>query len=191
MNNPSGQRLAPKDFARPVELVARALIGATLLLDGVGGVIVETEAYDRDDPASHSFAGPSARNGAMFGPVGCAYVYRIYGAHWCLNLVAGEAPGAAVLIRALEPIHGLELMHKRRGLDDARALCSGPGKLCQALEITRAQDGSSLTEPPFDLLSAAGEREVAVGPRIGITKGADTPWRFGLEGSRFLSRPFR
>lgn len=178
-------------FERAVTAVARELIGATLLVDGVGGVIVETEAYDREDPASHSFSGPSARNAAMFGPPGRAYVYRIYGAHWCLNMVAGAAPGAAVLIRALEPIRGLELMRARRGVDDLRALCSGPGKLCQALGITRALDGLSLTEPPFLLLPGSREPGVVVGPRIGITNGAETPWRFGLAGSRFLSRPFR
>lgn len=181
---------APAFFARDVVEVARALIGATLLADGVGGAIVETEAYDRGDPASHSFGGPTARNAAMFGPVGRAYVYRIYGAHWCLNVVAGEQPGAAVLIRALESTHGLALMQQRRGLADERALCSGPGKLCQALAITRAHDGLSLTEPPFSLLPRAGEPQITVGPRVGITKGAEAPWRFGMQGSRFVSRKF-
>lgn len=183
--------LEPAFFRRDVVVVARALIGATLQRNGVGGVIVETEAYDRHDPASHSFAGPTARNAAMFGPTGRAYVYRIYGAHWCLNVVCGETPGAAVLIRALEPTHGLELMGDRRGVEDVRALCSGPGKLCQALAITRAQDGLSLTRPPFALSPPLDEREIAVGLRIGISKGAQAPWRFGLAGSRFLSRPFR
>lgn len=182
--------IAPGVFAQDVVRVARDLIGARLFVDGVGGRIVETEAYDRDDPASHSFRGPSPRNAAMFGPVGRAYVYRIYGAHWCLNLVAGTAPGAAVLVRALEPEAGLDVMRGRRGLNDPRRLCAGPSRLCQALGVTRAQDGLDLAAPPFALLAAAAACEVVAGPRIGLTKGADTPWRFGLGGSRFLSRPF-
>lgn len=173
-----------------MEAVARALIGARLLVDGVGGRIVETEAYDRNDPASHSFGGPTARNAAMFGPVGHAYVYRIYGAHWCLNLVAGAVPGAAVLIRALEPTDGLPAMRERRGRDDARLLCAGPGRLCQALGVTRAQDGLPLDAPPFRLELAEAGSELLVGPRIGLTRGAGTPWRFGLKGSPWLSRPF-
>lgn len=183
--------LGPDFFARDVAEVARDLIGARLLLDGAGGPIVETEAYDREDPASHSFRGPTARNAAMFGPAGRAYVYRIYGAHWCLNLVAGGASGAAVLIRALEPQEGVDLMRVRRGCDDPRRLCAGPGRLCQALGVGRAHDGLPLDAPPFALLPASAPCEVVVGPRIGLSKGVETPWRFGLRGSRFLSRPFR
>lgn len=159
----------------------------TLLVDGAGGPIVEAEAYDRQDPASHSFRGPTARNRAMFGPVGHAYVYRSYGVHWCLNLVCGP-PGSAVLIRALEPLHGLASMRARRLLDDARLLCSGPGRLCQALGITAALDGRPLDAPPFRLEAGARPVPVARGVRIGITKGVQTPWRYVLAGSPFVSR---
>jgi DNA-3-methyladenine glycosylase len=172
--------------------VARRLIGATLLVDGVGGMIVETEAYDREDPASHSFSGPTARNAAMFGPPAHAYVYRSYGIHWCLNIVCREeGHGAGVLIRAIEPLAGLDRMRERRGLEDLRLLCAGPGRVGQALAITREHNGLSLDASPFELLPASGRTRVVSGPRIGISKAVDQPWRFGLEGSRFLSRPFR
>jgi DNA-3-methyladenine glycosylase len=178
-------------FARSVHNVAPELIGATLLFDGVGGTIVEIEAYDQDDPASHGFRGRTARTASMFGPPGHAYVYRSYGIHWCLNLVCAEEGRAeAALVRALEPTRGLEAMRARRGLDALRALCSGPGKLCQALGISRVHDGLALDEPPFELLARRFEPELVVGPRIGITRAAEQPWRYGLAGSPFLSRPF-
>jgi DNA-3-methyladenine glycosylase len=180
-------------FAADVVAVARALIGTTLLVDGVGGVVVETEAYDPADPASHSFAGPTARNAPMFGPVGHAYVYRSYGLHWCLNLVCDATrPGSAVLIRAIAPTEGIETMRMRRGLEPLRLLCAGPGRLAQALAVTGAMTGLPLDQPPFRLLPRIeAEPAIAVGPRIGLTRGVDTPWRFGLAGSPFLSRPFR
>ena len=178
-------------FARSVHEVAPELIGATLFLDGVGGTIVEVEAYDQDDPASHGFRGRTVRTASMFGPPGHAYVYRSYGIHWCLNLVCAEEGRAeAALVRALEPTRGLEAMQERRALHAMRALCSGPGKLCQALGITRVHDGLSLDEPPFELLEREFEPELAVGPRIGITRAAEQPWRYGLAGSPFLSRRF-
>lgn len=178
-------------FDLPVVEAARALIGARLLLDGVGGIIVETEAYDRDDPASHSVRGPTPRNAAMFGPAGRAYVYRSYGMHWCLNVVCGPVDhGAAVLIRALAPTDGLDVMRARRGGVADRLLCSGPGRLCQALAIDRSHDGLPLDAPPFALVPAAGPAAIVTGPRIGITKGVETPWRFGLRGSPHLSRRF-
>jgi DNA-3-methyladenine glycosylase len=177
-------------FARDVVAVARDLIGVTLLVDGVGGRIVETEAYDHEDPASHSFAGRTARNAAMFGPPGHAYVYRSYGIHACLNFVAGRQPGSAVLIRALEPTTGIEVMAKRRGLADPRLLCSGPGRLTQALGLSLAENAKPLDASPFRLEPRDIDGLIVAGPRIGITRAAATPWRFGLEGSRYLSRPF-
>jgi DNA-3-methyladenine glycosylase len=177
-------------FARDVLAVARDLIGATLLVDGVGGIIVETEAYRRDDPASHSFTGQTQRNADMFGPPGCAYVYRSYGIHWCLNFVCGTQPGGAVLIRALEPTAGLDVMAERRGSSDPRLFCAGPGRLGQALGVTRGMSGRALDGPPFAVLPALQAYDLVAGPRIGIAKAVDNPWRFGAAGSRFLSRPF-
>jgi len=174
------------DFTGDAVDLAGRLIGARILVDGVGGMIVETEAYRRDDPASHSFRGLNRTNGTMFGPSGHAYVYRSYGLHWCLNVVAEE--GGAVLIRALEPEFGIETMQMRRGT--SRLLCAGPGRLTQALGVTLAHDGLSLGAPPFDLLAhRSGAVDVVTGPRIGITKAVDQPWRFGLRGSAFLSKP--
>ncbi len=178
-------------FRRHSTDVARDLIGVRLTVDGVGGVIVETEAYDRTDPASHAFRGPTLTNAAMFGPPAHAYVYHSYGIHWCLNFVCGPEPGAAALIRALEPTDGVEVMSARRRTTDLAKLCAGPGRLCQALAITRAShNGLPLDEPPFALSRAWSGERVASGRRIGITKGADTPWRFGLARSPYLSRPF-
>jgi DNA-3-methyladenine glycosylase len=169
------------------------VIGATLLVDGVGGLIVEVEAYESAvDPAAHGFRGRTPRNASMFGPPGHAYVYRSYGIHWCLNLVCEEeGTAAAVLIRALEPAHGREKMRDRRGLDDPRLLCSGPGRLCQALAVTREHDGLPLDVPPFELGAAAGSVEVVMGPRIGISVAVELPWRYAAAGSRYLSRPVR
>ena len=179
-------------FARSVHRVAPDLIGATLLIDGVGGRIVEVEAYHHTDPAAHSFRGPTERNAVMFGPPGFAYVYRSYGIHWCLNFVCErEGSASAVLIRALEPLEGLSKMRRRRGLDDQRLLCSGPGRLCQALGVTVACNRLVLDRPPFALIARTAKPEIAVGVRIGISKAAELPWRYGLKGSRFLSKPFR
>lgn len=181
------------DFSADSYVVARQLIGATLLVDGVGGVIVETEAYDRSDAASHTYRGPTPRNAAMFGPPGHAYVYRSYGLHWCLNVVCREAGhGAGVLIRALAPTQGLATMRARRGLDDARLLCAGPGRVGQALGITREHhNGLPLDAPPFALTPAHEAPRVLCGPRIGISKAVELPWRFVLAGSPYLSRPLR
>jgi DNA-3-methyladenine glycosylase len=184
-------RIAQVDFEAPSLQVARALIGVTVLVEGVGGRIVETEAYDSDDPASHSHGGPRPRTLSMFGPPAHAYVYRSYGIHWCLNFVCREeGHGAGVLIRAIEPTAGLEAMRDRRGLQDPLLLCSGPGRLAQALGISREMDGAPLDRAPFQLLPAQGRLKVVSGVRIGITKAADRPWRFGLAGSRYVSRPF-
>jgi DNA-3-methyladenine glycosylase len=184
-------RLRRSFFARSVHDVAPELIGATLLVDGIGGVIVEVEAYHHTDPAAHSYVGRTDRNAVMFGPPGKAYVYRSYGMHWCLNFVC-EAQGSAsaVLIRALEPTHGLAAMRRRRGVTDERALCSGPGKLGQALGITNMHNGLPLDRPPFELRARTGVPEIAIGPRIGISKAVEHPWRYGLKGSKFLSKPF-
>jgi DNA-3-methyladenine glycosylase len=172
--------------------VATRLIGMTLLVAGVGGIIVETEAYDREDPASHSFSGPTPRNEVMFGPPGRAYVYLSYGIHWCLNFVCREAGhGAGVLIRALEPTTGIPLMMARRRQENLRMLCAGPGRLGQALDITRGLNGKRVDRLPFSLTAARAPVRIVSGPRIGISKAIDEPWRFGLAGSRYLSHPFR
>ena len=176
-------------FARDVCEVARDLLGATLLLDGVGGVVVETEAYGPDDPASHSFRGRTSRNRTMFGPPGHLYVYRSYGIHWCANVVCGvEGVGSAVLLRALEPTSGLDVMRARRAVDDPRLLCSGPGRLTQALGITLAHDGLRVDRLPFTF-EPSPRADVVAGPRVGITRAADRPWRYALRGSAFVSRP--
>lgn len=169
--------------------VARELVGVTFLVDGVGGIIVETEAYARDDPASHSYGGPTRRNAAMFGPAGHLYVYRSYGVHWCANVVCeGDGAGAAVLLRSLEPTAGLERMRARRSLEPAALLCSGPGRLTQALGMTDEHDGLPLDRPPFTLLAPTGPVDVSSTTRIGITRASGLPWRYVLEGSTFLSR---
>src|SRR5450830_1755931 len=179
-------------FDRSVHQVAPELIGATLLVNGVGGRIVEVEAYHHTDPAAHSYRGPTKRNAIMFGSAGMAYVYRSYGIHWCLNFVCeGEGSASAVLIRALEPTEGLGLMRRRRGVTDERALCSGPGKLCEALGVTRRHNGLPLDRAPFDLRARAAPPVIVVGQRIGITKAVAHPWRYGLKGSKFLSKPFK
>jgi DNA-3-methyladenine glycosylase len=178
-------------FDRSVHAVAPDLIGATLLVNGVGGRIVEVEAYHHTDPAAHSYRGQTERNAVMFGAPGYSYVYRSYGIHWCVNFVCEPIGSAsAVLIRALEPVEGISPMRRRRGLSDLRLLCSGPGRLCEALGITGKHNGLRLDQPPFELRAALQPVELAVGPRIGITKAADNPWRYGLAGSRFLSKPF-
>jgi DNA-3-methyladenine glycosylase len=172
--------------------VAPELIGATFLVDGVGGPIVEVEAYHHTEPAAHSFRGPTARNAVMFGPPGHAYVYRSYGIHWCVNFVCeGQDSAAAVLIRALMPTAGLAAMRRRRRVKDERLLCAGPGRLCEALAITGAYNGGALDDAPFALFARTSPVEIVAGPRIGISKAADLPWRYGWAGSRFLSKPFR
>jgi DNA-3-methyladenine glycosylase len=184
--------LRPHFFARSVHEVAPELIGATLLFNGVGGEIVEVEAYHQTDPAAHSYGGPTPRNAVMFGPPGHAYVYRSYGIHWCLNFVCErEGSASAVLIRALRPTAGFTSMRRRRRTTDERLLCSGPGRLCEALKITGAHNGLPLDAAPFELHARPAEPDIVVGVRIGITRAVDHPWRYGLEGSRFLSRPFR
>jgi len=178
-------------FARSVHDVAPELVGAEMYVDGVGGTIVEVEAYDHEDPAAHGFGGRTERNAAMFGPPGHAYVYRSYGIHWCLNFVCeDEGVASAVLIRALEPTQGMETMAARRRGAEPRLLAAGPGRLCEALAITRDHDALPLDRPPFELRERRGAPVLVVGPRVGITKATDRRWRYGLAGSRFLSRPF-
>jgi DNA-3-methyladenine glycosylase len=172
--------------------VAPDLIGATLLVDGVGGTIVEVEAYHHTDPAAHSYTGLTPRTAVMFGPPGFAYVYRSYGIHWCVNFVCeAEGSASAVLIRAIEPTAGIAAMQRRRGMKEPRALCSGPGKLCEALGVSIRHNGLPLDRPPFELRGRTAAPEIIVGPRIGITKAVEQPWRYGLKGSRYLSKPFR
>jgi DNA-3-methyladenine glycosylase len=179
-------------FARSVHEVAPDLIGTRLLFGGIGGMIVEVEAYHHTDPAAHSFRGLTLKNAVMFGPPGFAYVYRSYGVHWCLNFVCEpEGSAAAVLIRAIEPTDGMAAMRRRRGVADLRLLCSGPGRLCEALGITSAQNGAPLDRPPFRLTRRDTTPDIAVGVRIGITRAVEQPWRYGLSGSRFLSKPIR
>src|SRR5471030_2583805 len=186
-----GRPLKRSFFARSVHEVAPDLIGTTLLVDGVGGIIVEVEAYHHSEPAAHSFNGPTPRNQVMFGPPGFSYVYRSYGIHWCVNFVCEKTGSAsAVLIRALQPTHGIPAMRRRRGLHDERSLCSGPGKLTEALGITDKHNGLALDAPPIALYARPGQVEVATGLRIGITKAVDLPWRYGLKGSKFLSKRF-
>jgi DNA-3-methyladenine glycosylase len=189
---PAEMTLTKAFFARGVHDVAEELIGATFLVEGVGGKIVEVEAYHHEDPAAHGYGGRTARNASMFGPPGHAYVYRSYGIHWCVNFVCeAEEVADAVLIRALEPTHDLETMRQRRGLEEDRLLCRGPGRLCQALGVTGEHDGLPLDRPPFRLEPRTERAELVRGPRVGITRAADRPWRYGLAGSRYLSRPLR
>jgi DNA-3-methyladenine glycosylase len=189
----SGQ-LSEQFFERSVHEVARDLIGCTLLHGDCGGVIVETESYERDDPACHAYVGRTARNAVLFGPPGRAYVYLSYGIHSLLNAVAepdGEA--AAVLIRAIEPSVGIEQMQMRRDRERVEELCSGPGKLTEALGIGLGDNGVRLDTPPFAVLERESSwtgAEVAVGPRIGISKAVENPWRFCAAGNRFVSRPW-
>jgi DNA-3-methyladenine glycosylase len=185
------KRLDRSFFDRSVHKVAPDLIGVTLLVDGVGGRLVEVEAYRHTDPAAHSYRGRTERNAVMFGPPGYVYVYRSYGIHWCVNFVCErEGSASAVLIRALEPTAGLAAMRRRRGVSDVRLLCSGPGRLCEALKITHRQNGLALDAAPFALFAREGKVDIVTGPRIGITKAVELPWRYGERGSRFLSKPF-
>jgi len=184
-----GRPLKRAFFGRSVHEVAPDLIGATLLVNGVGGIIVEVEAYHHTDPAAHSFRGPTPRNKVMFGPPGFAYVYRSYGIHWCVNFVCEEEGSAsAVLIRALQPTHGIPVMRRRRRLHDEQSLCSGPGKLTEALGISGEHNGLPLDASPIALHARASKPDVVAGLRIGITKAVELPWRYGLKGSKFLSR---
>src|ERR1700751_3288215 len=184
-----GKPLKRAFFGRSVHEVEPVLIGANLLVNGVGVLIVEVEAYHHTDPAAHSYRGPTPRNMVMFGPPGYVYVYRSYGIHWCVNFVCEkEGSASAVLIRALEPTHGSAAMRRRRGLTDERALCSGPGKLTEALGITREHNALALDAPPFALHARKSDVVVVSGVRIGLTKAVNLPWRYGLKGSKFLSK---
>ena len=174
-------------FDRDAVTVARELIGCLFLVNGIGGVLVETEAYAQTDPASHSFRGQTERNAPMFGRPGTAYVYRSYGLHWCMNIVC--QPGSAVLLRALEPTHGVPVMQERRGQEALRLLASGPGRLASALSIDASFNYLPVTDTPFSL-ECVNSADIITGPRIGISRATDQPWRFGLAGSRFVSKPF-
>jgi DNA-3-methyladenine glycosylase len=186
-----GKPLKRAFFGRSVHQVAPDLIGATLLVNGVGGIIVEVEAYHHTEPAAHSYRGPTPRNLVMFGPPGFVYVYRSYGIHWCVNFVCEKQGSAsAVLIRALQPTHRIAAMRRRRKLHDERALCSGPGKLTEALGITDEHNGLALDAAPIALHARIGKVDIATGLRIGLTKAVELPWRYGLKGSKFLSKPF-
>jgi len=181
-------------FDRSVHEVARDLIGCRLAIGPTAGMVVETEAYEASDPACHAYVGRTARNEVLFGPPGHAYVYLSYGIHSLLNFVTEpEGTASAVLIRALEPTEGIDLMRERRGQERIEALCSGPGKLAEALGIDLSLNGADLFQPPFELSEPAGEWatvDVVTGPRIGITKAADLPWRYSVSGSRYVSRPW-
>ena len=185
------KRLTRAFFHRSVHEVAPELIGACCCSMASAAVWSSSRPIDQSDPAAHSFRGPTPRNAVMFGPPGYAYVYRSYGIHWCLNFVCEpKGSASAVLIRAIEPTTGLAAMRRRRGTTDERLLCSGPGRLCEALGITHAQNGLSLTPRHLRFSRRPATAEVVTGPRIGITKAVDLPWRYGEKGSRFLSKPF-
>jgi DNA-3-methyladenine glycosylase len=189
---PAEGRLDAAFFERSVHDVARDLVGCRLFYEGCGGVVVETESYERDDPACHAYVGLTTRTAVLFGPPGRAYVYLSYGIHSLLNAVAeSEGEAAAVLIRALRPTHGLEAMRERRGERPDAELCSGPGKLTEALGIGLEDNGADLTREPFALLprEPGWSGEIVAGPRVGITKAIERPWRFCLAGSPFVSRP--
>ena len=191
--NPSTNRLSVSFFDRSVHVVARDLIGCRLFYEGRGGIVVETESYERGDPACHAYVGRTARTETLFGPPGRAYVYLSYGIHSLLNAVAEpEGEAAAVLIRALEPTHGLEEMRARRGVRSDDQLCSGPGKLTEALGVGLERNGADLASDPFLLLPRGPDwaGEILTGPRIGITKALDRPWRFTLAGSGHVSKPW-
>lgn len=191
IENVPGRALTQRFFARSVQKVAPDLIGATLLVNGVGGIITEVEAYHHTEPAAHSFNGPTPRNMVMFGPPGFLYVYRSYGIHWCMNFVCEkEGSASAVLVRAVKPTHGIAAMRRRRGLHDERNLCSGPGKVCEALNVSDKLNGHALHMSPIEIFARTTKPEIVTGIRIGITKAVELPWRYGLKGSRFLSKPF-
>ena len=191
IDNVPGRALTKAFFARSVQKVAPDLIGATLLVNGVGGIIVEVEAYHHTEPAAHSFNGPTPRNMVMFGPPGFLYVYRSYGIHWCMNFVCEkEGSAAAVLVRAIEPAFGIATMQRRRGVQDERNLCSGPGKVCEALGVSDKLNGHALDAPPIEIFARTRKPDIVSGIRIGITKAVELPWRYGLKGSKFMSKPF-